>query len=201
MYQPPINTLQAAYGFFLQYQYADQRVQRAFDTVLLELLTTKPIIKGRTTVVTLKPEYEGVEGLHIVEEDVDEQQLAAAMLLQYQILPETVQREFLEIHTAYTDRSDGNDLYFFNDFKVGHLSFEIHDAGAYFADSTTFENCFYFIGHPCESYEPRESVLYEIAQVFKDGESGKENWTYYPNCQSIREAAYFALLLENNIKP
>ncbi|MEY4918795.1 MAG: ligase, partial [Verrucomicrobiota bacterium] len=65
---------------------------------------------------------------------------------------------------------------FETEIKAGHLLFEIGDAGAYFADSTTFENCFYFIGHPCESYEPRESVLYEIAQVFKDGESGKENW-------------------------
>ena len=141
-----------------------------------------------------------MEGLSIIEEDVDEQQLAAAMLLQYQVLPETVQREFLEIHTAYTDRSDGNKLYFETEIKVGHLVFEIHDAGAYFADSTTFPDTYYFIGHPCEGYEPRESVLYELAHFAKD-KNGKETYTRYPNTQPLREAALHALFLEHRIKP
>lgn len=199
MYHPALNTLQAAYGFFLQYQYADQRVQHAFDVTFAELRSNKSIIKGRTTVVTLEPQYDNFQGFG-EEENIDAQQISAAMLLQYQVLPETVKAEFIRLYTAYTDRSDGNDLYFFNNFKVGHLSFEICDAGAYFADSTTFPDTYYFIGHPCESYEPRESGLYEFAKCFKTetGENRYESITY---CQSLREAAHIALLLEHHIKP
>jgi hypothetical protein len=198
MYQPPPNPMRVAYTLFLQYQYSEPRIQTEFDNEYAKLATADAGQPYITTAVTIEKHYFTMPAAGIVEEQIDPMQVASTMLFQYRMQTEEVQMEFKRLYEAYTDRPDF-ELYYDDGIKAGHLLFEIGDAGAYFANSTTFPNCFYFIGHPSEGYEPRESVLYEIAQVFKD-ENGKEKWTYYPNCQSVREAAYLALLLEHKIQ-